>query len=392
MEGTRNGKLKKVFVYNEEELALFDGVGGIKPIYIALDGKVYDVSQRRDLYGEEYGYHIFAGRNVTRSFAKMSLDPEDIGSSDLSDCSEPANIQALKEWVTKYSATYPIVGEFDDGGVSPEIRKLIKESEAPKSLPKRGEPSIKLRSREPLLLQVDDLLSPEECALAKRIFLRLAEKKSFTTKIRLPIIPSDLKDPIEAAFCQSIEDRCNDLVGWGSEEGEIPLIGMLTAPGGEDTELDEIHLGLHIDTHQYESRYATVLIFLTEPIGGATFFPVTDSWTLDAAETLLASDILHTDMVTDDVEVRAAKELLLSRPYGGDGMRIEPKEGRAAVFWSRTRDGQVDPRSFHGGLAIGPGPLKITIQKFKAIPKMWSSKKNLFIPSTMDRYNKLQPE
>ena len=45
------------------ELAYYDGTED-RPIYIAADGFVFDVSSGRDFYGPGAGYHPFAGRFV----------------------------------------------------------------------------------------------------------------------------------------------------------------------------------------------------------------------------------------------------------------------------------------------------------------------------------------
>eukprot|EP00397_Hematodinium_sp_SG-2012_P055214 GEMP01067206.1.p1 GENE.GEMP01067206.1~~GEMP01067206.1.p1 ORF type:complete len:212 (-),score=37.83 GEMP01067206.1:542-1177(-) len=199
-------------VFTASQLREFDGTNG-SPIYIALQGKVYDVSSRRDLYGEGTGYNRFAGRNATRSFAKVSLDPEDIGSSDLSDCSAPANIKALSEFVAKYSATYPIIGDFETSDEFVGAREDLTTIPLLDKLPPRGEAKSMVISKRPLAIQVDDFLSEEECALAKSIFLHKASGRQFSTKIREPLDFREKTDPIEFAFLQSVEDRCNEKRG-----------------------------------------------------------------------------------------------------------------------------------------------------------------------------------
>lgn len=50
------------------ELAQYDGKGIDKPIYLSIKGDVYDVSQKRYLYGPGGGYSFFAGRDASRAF------------------------------------------------------------------------------------------------------------------------------------------------------------------------------------------------------------------------------------------------------------------------------------------------------------------------------------
>ncbi|DAZ93935.1 TPA: hypothetical protein N0F65_012881 [Lagenidium giganteum] len=92
------------------ELRGFNGEEG-KPIYIALLDEVYDVSAKRDFYGPGEGYHLFAGRDASRSLAKMSFEKEDLDTEDLSDLGFMDN-ETLQDWVMKFSVYnhYPNVG------------------------------------------------------------------------------------------------------------------------------------------------------------------------------------------------------------------------------------------------------------------------------------------
>jgi predicted heme/steroid binding protein len=56
--------MTREFTY--EELAQFDGKNPDLPIYVALTGVIYDVSESRDLYKEGKGYHIFAGKDASQ--------------------------------------------------------------------------------------------------------------------------------------------------------------------------------------------------------------------------------------------------------------------------------------------------------------------------------------
>lgn len=56
----------------------FTGKEEDQPIYLALQGEVYDVSQARDFYGPEGCYGTFAGHDVTKAFALNSLEEKDL--------------------------------------------------------------------------------------------------------------------------------------------------------------------------------------------------------------------------------------------------------------------------------------------------------------------------
>ena len=52
----------------DTELAQFNGADPTKPIYLAVNGSVYDVSASPHMYGPGGGYHFFSGRDATRAF------------------------------------------------------------------------------------------------------------------------------------------------------------------------------------------------------------------------------------------------------------------------------------------------------------------------------------
>ena len=80
------------------------------PIYLGVKGNVYDVSYGgADFYGPGKSYNLFAGRDASRSLAKVSLEAADAESRDLSDLTEE-QLKTLDDWEAKISKKYPIVG------------------------------------------------------------------------------------------------------------------------------------------------------------------------------------------------------------------------------------------------------------------------------------------
>ena len=73
---------------------------------------MFDVSYGGyDMYREGAGYSILAGRDASRALGKMSLSPDDVNSSEMSDLT-PAQLKTLDDWVKKYTDVkkYPVVG------------------------------------------------------------------------------------------------------------------------------------------------------------------------------------------------------------------------------------------------------------------------------------------
>lgn len=67
--------IKRIFpakprVLGEAELALHDGTNPEKyPLYLGIDGDVYDVSNNMGMYGPGGSYNIFAAKDAARAFA-----------------------------------------------------------------------------------------------------------------------------------------------------------------------------------------------------------------------------------------------------------------------------------------------------------------------------------
>lgn len=60
----------------DDQLSAYDGSDPSKPIYLALNGTIYDVSAGRHFYGPGGGYHFFAGRDAARAFVTGCFDED----------------------------------------------------------------------------------------------------------------------------------------------------------------------------------------------------------------------------------------------------------------------------------------------------------------------------
>ncbi|KAI0392506.1 putative heme binding protein [Xylariaceae sp. FL0594] len=61
-------KLNGPIYLTPEELLAYDGRDETKPIYLAINGTIYDVSANRRTYGPEGSYRFFAGVDAARSY------------------------------------------------------------------------------------------------------------------------------------------------------------------------------------------------------------------------------------------------------------------------------------------------------------------------------------
>ncbi|KAL4340530.1 hypothetical protein GQ457_08G004340 [Hibiscus cannabinus] len=91
-----------------QQLLQFNGSDPFKPIYVAINGRVFDVTAGNSFYGPGGSYAIFAGKDASRALAKMSKNEEDV-CANLDGLSEK-EMGVLNDWVKKFEAKYPIVG------------------------------------------------------------------------------------------------------------------------------------------------------------------------------------------------------------------------------------------------------------------------------------------
>nr|CAG4648782.1 EOG090X0A5G [Polyphemus pediculus] len=95
-------------LFTKEELAKYKGENG-SPIYLALMGKVYDVSRGKDFYGPGGGYSFFTGLDGTRAFVSGEFTPTGL-IDDISGLEE-GDYLGINEWVNFYAKDYPYVGK-----------------------------------------------------------------------------------------------------------------------------------------------------------------------------------------------------------------------------------------------------------------------------------------
>ena len=90
--------------YNLKDLA--QKVGGKEKPWVCLKGVIYDVSAN-EVYNQEGGYNLFAGKDASYSLATMLFDK--INDRNWRKCSKE-QLECLDEWVYYYKDRYKIVG------------------------------------------------------------------------------------------------------------------------------------------------------------------------------------------------------------------------------------------------------------------------------------------
>src|SRR6266536_2345115 len=101
--------------FTPRTLLPFNGENGA-PVYLAVRGRVFDVSSGRNFYGPGGPYENFAGRDATRGLACQSFD-EEMLTKDLDgplddlqglDADQQENLQG---WEERFESKYLVVGK-----------------------------------------------------------------------------------------------------------------------------------------------------------------------------------------------------------------------------------------------------------------------------------------
>ena len=101
--------------YTPHTLLPFSGEND-SPVYLAVRGRIFDVSRGRNFYGPGGPYSNFAGRDASRGLANGSFD-EDMLTADLNaplfDLStfDRDQEEALMGWEERFSEKYDVVGK-----------------------------------------------------------------------------------------------------------------------------------------------------------------------------------------------------------------------------------------------------------------------------------------
>nr|CAG4645688.1 EOG090X0A5G [Lynceus sp. MCZ IZ 141354] len=126
-------------LFTAEELKKFKGEKIGTPIYLALLGRVFDVSKGPDFYGPGGGYAFFAGCDASKAFVSGDFV------NDLTDDVTGLSSQdywGLGNWLTFYTTEYRFIGKligryFDENGVatpySEQVLDWIAKAEAEKA-------------------------------------------------------------------------------------------------------------------------------------------------------------------------------------------------------------------------------------------------------------------
>ncbi|KAI0596589.1 membrane-associated progesterone receptor component 1 [Biscogniauxia sp. FL1348] len=101
--------------FTPRTLLPYDGKEG-RPVYLAVRGRVFDVSAGSNFYGPGGPYENFAGRDASRGLACHSFDQDMLtqdldGPLDKLDGLGPEEMESLQGWEERFLSKYLVVGK-----------------------------------------------------------------------------------------------------------------------------------------------------------------------------------------------------------------------------------------------------------------------------------------
>jgi len=121
--------------FTMKQLAHFDGTkdkdGDDKPVYLSLNGIVFDVSDGRNFYGPDGPYELFAGHECGVALAKMSFDTEFLDNLDAVQDLKHGEKMELENWIDKFThyRCYPVLGRLIPDSQLPSSDRILSKDE-----------------------------------------------------------------------------------------------------------------------------------------------------------------------------------------------------------------------------------------------------------------------
>ncbi|MCJ1413263.1 hypothetical protein MMC19_007367 [Ptychographa xylographoides] len=102
-------------IFTPPTLRPYNGANS-QPVYLAVRGRVFDVTSGRNFYGPGGPYENFAGRDASRGLACGSFDEDMLtknleGPLDKLDALGEEEMEALRGWEEKFLEKYLVVGK-----------------------------------------------------------------------------------------------------------------------------------------------------------------------------------------------------------------------------------------------------------------------------------------
>lgn len=101
------------------ELKQYDGTQGDGRVLLAVNGWIFDVTERGKMfYGPGAPYAVFGGKDASRGLATFSVKSSEMEHDDLSDLNS-MEMESVKEWEAQFREKYDLVGRLLKPGEEP---------------------------------------------------------------------------------------------------------------------------------------------------------------------------------------------------------------------------------------------------------------------------------
>jgi len=109
--------------WTRAELRAYNGTDATKPILMAVNGTVYDVSRGRQFYGPGGPYGLFAGRDASRALAKSSFEAVYLDDPCVDNLTADEKT-TLTEWAGSYEHKYINMGWLEDSAPKEQLKPI----------------------------------------------------------------------------------------------------------------------------------------------------------------------------------------------------------------------------------------------------------------------------
>lgn len=217
-----------------------------KPVYLSLQGEVFDVTKGRDFYGPGGPYAVFAGRECGVALAKMSFDEQHL--DDIAGCADLnyGETDSLQGWIQqfKYMKDYPVLGRLVPEDKIPSADRILTKEEIAPFNGRGSDDSTSAETSEPSSdIPEGYATAPIYIAAGGKVYdvsfggvtfygkncsyNRFAGADASRALAKMSFDPQDVEDPDCSNLTEKEQQTLNDWIKTFHERKGYPIVGIL---------------------------------------------------------------------------------------------------------------------------------------------------------------------
>jgi len=222
-----------------KQLQYFDGKkdessGEDKPVYLSLNGTVFDVSDGRNFYGPDGPYELFAGHECGVAMAKLSFDTNFL--DDLKGCAtlNAGEKMELEGWIEKftYYRCYPIKGRLVSDDQLPDPERILTKEELAKNDGTRNDEKPEGYATAPIYLGAGDKVYDTSFGGVTFYgpdggYHRFAGKDASRALAKMSFDPADIENTDTSDLDEKQQKTLADWIKTFGEKKGYPVVGRL---------------------------------------------------------------------------------------------------------------------------------------------------------------------